>query len=86
MTSSRKKLTFEQQLDQVETLITRMEAGGMSLEESVKQYEDGLKMLSALEKELQSVNQRLTVLRTQMTPEGEKEAREQPLEVEQNDL
>lgn len=84
--TSRKKLTFEQQLDQVEALIARMEAGGMSLEDSVKQYEDGLKMLSALEKELQGITQRLTVLRTQTASSGEKEERELPLEVEQNDL
>lgn len=61
--AAKKKLTFEEQLSQVEALIAQMEAGGLSLEDSVKRYEEGLQMLSALEKELASAQQRLTVLR-----------------------
>lgn len=61
--AAKKKLTFEEQLTQVEALIAQMEAGGLSLEDSVKRYEEGLQMLSALEKELASAQQRLTVLR-----------------------
>lgn len=61
--ATKKKLTFEQQLAQVESLITQMEAGGMGLEESVKRYEEGLQLLSELEKELDNAVQRLTVLR-----------------------
>lgn len=61
--AAKKKLTFEEQLTQVEALIAQMEAGGLSLEDSVKRYEEGLQMLSALEKELTGAQQRLTVLR-----------------------
>ena len=50
--ATRKKQSFEQQLAQVEALISRMEEGGLSLEESVQRYEEGLTMLAALEKEL----------------------------------
>ena len=75
--TTRKKQSFEQQLTQVETLISRMEEGGMSLEESVQRDEEGLTMLAALEKELQSATQRLTVLRRG----ADGEENEEPLEV-----
>ncbi len=61
--AAKKKLTFEQQLEEVEALISQMESGGMSLEESIKRYEEGMKALSALEKELASATQKITVLR-----------------------
>ena len=61
--AAKKKLTFEQQLAEVEALISQTESGGMSLEESMKRYEEGMKALHALEKELASATQKLTVLR-----------------------
>ncbi|MDO5143224.1 MAG: exodeoxyribonuclease VII small subunit [bacterium] len=61
--TTRKKPTFEEQLTRVEQLITRMESGDLSLEESVQQYENGIRLLSALEKELGDAVQRLTVIR-----------------------
>lgn len=61
--AAKKKLTFEQQLEAVEGLIARMESGSLPLEESMKQYEEGMAMLAAMEKELQSATQRLTVIR-----------------------
>lgn len=74
----KKKLTFEQQLNALEALIAQMEAGGMSLEESVKQYESGVKMLDELEKTLGEVSQRLTVIRKGENGQDE----EHPLEVQ----
>lgn len=61
--AARKKPTFEQQLQAVEGLIGQMESGGLSLEESLKRYEEGMAALAALEKELRLAEQRLTVLR-----------------------
>lgn len=61
--ASRKKLTFEQQLEAVETLISGMESGALPLEESMQRYEEGMAMLARMEKELQAVTQRLTVIR-----------------------
>ncbi len=60
---TKKKLSFEEQLAQVETLIGRMEQGGLPLEETLKDYEQGMAMLTAMEKELASATQRLTALR-----------------------
>ena len=44
--------TFEQRLQDVQEIITRIEEGKLSLEESVKQFESGMKTLSALDEEL----------------------------------
>ena len=74
--AAKKKLSFEEQLAAVESLIGKMESGGMTLEESMKRYEEGVAMLSSMEKELASATQRLTVIRK--NAEGEEE--EVPLE------
>lgn len=63
--AAKKKLTFEERLQQVEALIAKMESGEMPLEEAMQQYEAGLNALNALEKELTTAQQRLTVLRQQ---------------------
>lgn len=59
----KKKLSFEEQLAQVESMIGRMEQGSLPLEETIKAYEQGMEMLNAMEKELTFATQRLTVLR-----------------------
>lgn len=63
--AAKKKLTFEERLQQVEALIAKMESGEMPLEEAMQQCEAGLNALNALEKELTAAQQRLTVLRQQ---------------------
>lgn len=63
--AAKKKLTFEERLQQVEALIAKMESGEMPLEEAMQQYEAGLNALNAIEKELTAAQQRLTVLRQQ---------------------
>ncbi len=76
--ATKKKATFEERLSQVEALIGDMERGEMPLEDALKRYEEGMAALTALEKELQSAQQRLTVLRK--AADGTDE--EVPLEVE----
>jgi len=76
--AAKKKLTFEERLAQVEALIGEMENGTLPLEDALKRYEEGMNALTALEKELQSAQQKLTVLRR--AADGAEE--EIPLEVE----
>ena len=64
--AAKKKLTFEEQLAGVEALISQMEGGGLPLEESLRRYEEGMKALAALEKELSEAQQKVTVLRQAM--------------------
>lgn len=75
--AAKKKLTFEERLQQVEALIAKMESGEMPLEEAMQQYEAGLNALNALEKELTAAQQRLTVLRQQSGEEVEVPMEEQ---------
>ena len=75
--AAKKKQTFEERLTQVEALIAEMEGGALPLEDALKSYEEGMQALTALEKELLSAQQRLTVLRR--AADGTEE--EVPLEV-----
>ncbi len=59
---SEEKKTFEAKLQDVQEIITRIEEGKLPLEDSVKQFEEGMKTLSALDEELKDMNRRLTVL------------------------
>ena len=77
--AAKKKLTLEERLAQVEALIGEMEGGALPLEDALKRYEEGMQALSALEKELQAAQQKLTVLRR--AADGSEE--EVPLEVEE---
>ena len=56
------KKSFEERLQDVQEIISRIEEGQLSLEDSVKQFEEGMKTLSALDGELKDMNRRLTVL------------------------
>ena len=69
--------SFEERLQQAETLIAEIESGKLSLEESVKKYEAGMKALAEMEEELKEMNRRITVLQDgkeeEMAPGGEHE-------------
>ena len=77
--AAKKKQTFEERLMQVEGLISEMESGALPLEDALKRYEEGMQALAALEKELASAQQKLTVLRR--AADGTEE--EVPLEVDE---
>ena len=64
------KASFEERLQSVQGIITQIEGGKLSLEDSVKQFESGMKTLAELDEELKDINRRLTVL---------KDGKEQPL-------
>ena len=59
---SEEKKSFEEKLQSVQEIISRIEEGKLPLEDSVKQFEEGMKTLSALDEELKDMNRRLTVL------------------------
>ena len=75
--AAKKKQTFEERLTQVAALLAEMAGGALPLEDALKRYEEGMQALTALEKELLSAQQRLTVLRR--AADGTEE--EVPLEV-----
>ena len=61
--AAKKKQTFEDRLQQLEDLVRQMEEGGMTLEETLRNYEKGVQLSEELKKELAAAEERLTVLR-----------------------
>lgn len=61
--TAKKEKTFEERLTALEETVHRLEAGGMSLEETLNAYEQGEKLAESLKKDLQKAEERLTVLR-----------------------
>ena len=55
-------LSFEQALDGLTTMVEKLESGKLSLEESVKAFEEGVKLSRQCEKLLDDAEQRLQVL------------------------
>ena len=58
----------------LEALVNSMEAGGMSLAETIKAYESGIKLSESLKKDLKAAQERLTILRGDEPENGTEEA------------
>ncbi|MCW8877482.1 MAG: exodeoxyribonuclease VII small subunit [Kangiellaceae bacterium] len=65
---SAKKPTFEQQLEQLEAIVDGLEEGELSLEESLSQFEKGVKLTKECQKLLDSAQQKVEIL----TKDGDK--------------
>lgn len=63
MDEKKETRSFEEKLQYVQNLAERIESGKLSLEDSVREYEQGMKVLGELDQELKEMNRRLTVLR-----------------------
>ena len=63
MAARKNKQTFEEKLQQLEDMVRQLEAGGTTLEETLKSYEKGVELAEELKKELAQAEERLTVLR-----------------------
>jgi len=61
---ARKKNTtiFEDSLEELEQLVEQMEQGDLSLEESLKSFERGVKLTNTCQKALQSAEQKVQIL------------------------
>ncbi|MBQ2700045.1 MAG: exodeoxyribonuclease VII small subunit [Clostridia bacterium] len=75
MPPKKKEPTFESQLARLEELVAQMENGGLTLEESLKCFEEGAAIEKSLEAQLSQTKRRLTQL---MSVDGE--YTEKPLE------
>jgi exodeoxyribonuclease VII small subunit len=53
---------FEEHLTKLESVVERLERGDLSLDESVRLFEDGMKLSSACKKELEQAEGRIQVL------------------------
>lgn len=64
-----KKLTFEQAMGRLETIVAQLEAGDHSLEDSLSLYEEGAKLMKQCAAMLDRAEQKVLKLRTD--PNGE---------------
>lgn len=62
MNEQEKTPSFEERLLEVQKLTGKIESGALPLEDSVKEYERGMKILAELSSELEKMNRRVTVL------------------------
>ena len=53
---------FEEQLTALETVVEKLERGELSLDESVRLFEEGVKLSNACKKELEAAEGRIQVL------------------------
>jgi exodeoxyribonuclease VII small subunit len=56
------KEKFEEALEKLEEIVRRMEAGDMTLEESLKAFEEGIKLSRLCAKKLDEVDRRVDLL------------------------
>ncbi|MEW5056393.1 MAG: exodeoxyribonuclease VII small subunit [Cycloclasticus sp.] len=57
-----KKLDLESSLESLEYLVDRMENGGLSLEDSLKEFEQGIKLVQSCQKSLSDAEQKVEIL------------------------
>lgn len=54
--------TFEKDLEQLEGIVNALEEGGLSLDESLKRFEDGIQLARRCEKALTAAEKRIEIL------------------------
>ncbi len=62
MPGDEEKKSFEDRLNALNGIVTRMEAGEMSLQDSLAAYEEGMKLTRALNDELNQAEKRMQEL------------------------
>jgi len=58
-----KKLTFEEAIESLKKIVEKLESGSLSLEESLKLYEEGIALTSFCEKHLKSAKLKISELK-----------------------
>lgn len=62
MSKNPKPLNFEKQLKELEEVVANMEAGELTLEESLKAYEKGIRLTRECQTALDDAQQRIDIL------------------------
>lgn len=62
MAARKKSIDFENKLSQLEVLVGEMEKGSLSLEESLKAFEDGIKITRECQQALKDAEQKVEIL------------------------
>ena len=62
MSSEPKEIEFETALKKLESIVEKLENGDISLEDALKQYEEGIKMADLCQKKLTDAEKKVEVL------------------------
>ncbi len=75
-----KQPSFEESLNALEALVERMESGDLTLEESLKEFEQGMALTKQCQKLLDEAEQRVSILseKNRLEPFGKKENDTEP--------
>ena len=65
MTKEKKAIDFEQQLENLEALVESLESGGLSLDDSLKSFEQGIKVARDCQQALKQAEQKVELLMRQ---------------------
>ena len=62
MTAKGKEPSFEEALKQLETIVSKLESGETKLEESIRLFEEGMKLSGICQKRLDEADRKIEVL------------------------
>lgn len=57
-----KKMTFEEKIKELEDIAVQLESGNLNLDESMKKFEDGMKISKECTKILDDAEKKITIL------------------------
>ena len=75
------KKTFEQSLKQLEEIVAQLESGELSLEASIKRFEEGMELSRFCAQKLEETERKITVL----TQDGGANVVEKPFDLAEDD-
>lgn len=68
------KLTFESALEQLQQTVKKLESGELSLDQSLAQFEDGVRLSRLCQEQLSAAEQRVEILMKSNQPDQKPEA------------
>jgi len=74
--------TFEESLKRLEDIVRELEGGEMPLEESLKVFEEGMKLLSLCSERLEEAEKKVTLL----TRKSDGGLEEKPFDIQENEV
>ncbi len=72
--AEKKKMTFEENIEKLEEILSRLEDEKLPLDASVKLYEEGMKLISKCNKELEDAERKIKILTKNSSGEIEETA------------
>ncbi len=80
-----KEISFEKALEKLEKVVEELEAGDLSLDDSLKKYEEGIKLARACQQKLDKAKQRIEELEKDASGKFKKKTFQEKREKTQDD-